>query len=64
MSTLTVQCCVCLRVKTPKARRYGRPAERVLPDASHTYCPACLAAARREIALARTVTPAPAAAMS
>ena len=48
--TMKLQCCVCLRIKSPRLGTYGAKAAGVLPDASHTYCPTCLAQVRSELA--------------
>jgi len=56
---MTVQCCVCHRVKVEDAWKH-RPVERP-QEVSHAYCPACLEqskkAIREEIARRRTVMP-------
>ena len=51
---MKLQCCVCLRVKSPRLGTFGIPADEALPDASHTYCPTCLAEARSQLAGVRT----------
>lgn len=60
---MTVQCCVCKRVKAEGPAPWHKlGAEDPVPaHVSHTYCPACLRASvgamRREFAQAETVQP-------
>lgn len=43
---MLIQCCVCKKIETESD---WEPADGIIYDASHTYCPACAKSARAEI---------------
>ena len=51
---MLTQCCVCKRIEDDGA---WLPADEVLYDASHTYCPECAVSAREEIRAFRQACP-------